>query len=61
MMTAAEPVRHSRPPRATELVAHRAWNGENSLLVDREAGSLGENGQEAISVLGLGPVLDVHT
>ena len=60
-MIAAQPVRHSRPARATELIVHRARNGEHSLLVDREVGVLRENGQEAVGVLGLDPGLDVHT
>src|SRR6476620_2094665 len=61
MMIAAQPVRHPRPPRATQLVAHRARNSEYTLLVDREAGSRRENGQEAVGVLGLDPGLHMHT
>jgi hypothetical protein len=60
MMIAAQSVRHSRPRRVPELVRHRARNGELSLLVDREAGSLGENGQQAVGVLGLDPGLNLH-
>jgi hypothetical protein len=60
MMIAAQPVRHSSPARAPEFIPHRARNGEHSLRVDREAGALRENSQEAVGVLGLDPGLDVH-
>ena len=61
MMIAAQPIRHSRPVRATNRVGYRTRNGEPPLLVNREARSLGEDGHEAVGVLGLDPGLSVYT